>query len=444
MLKRVLQLALTLSVSAVAQITPVPPPHGCAASSDVGCGIPNLFGPGTSGITLPSGFHTAHFTDTQRFSAQFLPLNTAIATQLTLLPLPSPASGYTYNLDPTTGLRTPQAQTLGPILTERGETIGAKRFFVGAAYQRFRFNELDGEDLDRLPVVFAHSMDANQAYERDVITTENNINLKIDQFTFFSTVGVTDKFDVSVAVPVLDVRLSASSFATIQPLGGTLCPESAGGPLVAPCHVFRAGDPRSLTNTYNAPRGSASGLGDIILRGKYNLFDGSRAAVAVLTDLRLPSGNERNFLGSGAVGVKPFVAVSLKGRFAPHVNFGYQWNGESVLAGDITNNTKGDLPNQLFYSVGADVSIVPSLTIAVDMLGQRVYDAVRIQQVQHVSGFPNLTFVPNSNFGIHNGGVGFKYSIKDRLLLTANLLFAMDNGGLRQRVTPLIGLSYGF
>jgi len=30
------------------------------------------------------------------------------------------------------------------------------------------------------------------------------------------------------------------------------------------------------------------------------------------------------------------------------------------------------------------------------------------------------------------------------LLLTANLLVQMDDGGLRQRVVPLIGLSYAF
>ena len=412
----------------------------CRTADDVGCTIPNLFGRGTTGITLASGFHEGHFVDPQRFSAQFLPLNTAIATQLTLLPLPSPASGYTYDLDATTGLRTPRAQTLGPILTERGETIGAKKVFIGFAYQRFRFDEIDGNDLGSLPVVFTHEVSTNRPYERDVITTENDVNLKIDQFTFYSTVGVTNRFDISVAVPVLDVRMHALANATIRPVGNELC-GPPGQPQTDPCHLFANG---RLTTQFASPSGSATGLGDITIRAKANVYDGERAAVAVATDLRLPTGREEDFLGSGAVGIRPFLAVSLKSRVAPHFNVGYQWNGKSVLAGDITTGATADLPNQLFYSVGADFRLVPSVTVAVDLLGQRVYDAYRVRQEQHTSGFSTLAFVPNSSFGIHNGSIGAKFNIADRLLFTANALISMDNGGLRQRVTPLIGLAYSF
>jgi hypothetical protein len=31
---------------------------------------------------------------------------------------------------------------------------------------------------------------------------------------------------------------------------------------------------------------------------------------------------------------------------------GYQWNGKSVLAGDVTTGAKGDLADQLIYDVG--------------------------------------------------------------------------------------------
>jgi hypothetical protein len=45
---------------------------------------------------------------------------------------------------------------------------------------------------------------------------------------------------------------------------------------------------------------------------------------------------------------------------------------------------------------------------------------------------------------LSNGAVGMKYNLFNQLLLTADLLFRMDNKGLRQDVTPLIALSYAF
>ena len=50
--------------------------------------IPNLFGAG--GLTLPNPTHNAHFDSA--FQSNFVPFNTALAGQLTSLPIPSPAS----------------------------------------------------------------------------------------------------------------------------------------------------------------------------------------------------------------------------------------------------------------------------------------------------------------------------------------------------------------
>src|SRR5687768_9091419 len=64
--------------------------------------IPNLFGP--TGLTLPNPTHQAHFDSS--FQANFGPFNTAIASQLTSLPIPSPASGLVYTFDKTLGVYT--------------------------------------------------------------------------------------------------------------------------------------------------------------------------------------------------------------------------------------------------------------------------------------------------------------------------------------------------
>ena len=81
--------------------------------------IPNLYG--DQGLTLNNPTHFAHFDSD--FQANFVPFNTALASQLTSLPIPSPASGFTYTFDKSLGVYTRSAQSLGPILAERAETI---------------------------------------------------------------------------------------------------------------------------------------------------------------------------------------------------------------------------------------------------------------------------------------------------------------------------------
>jgi hypothetical protein len=191
--------------------------------------------------------------------------------------------------------------------------------------------------------------------------------------------------------------------------------------------------------------------------------------VALATDVRLPSGNARDLLGSGAPGIKPFVAVSMPGaHFSPHVNVGYQWNGHSILAGNITGTTfsensggqalitngsatTGKLPDQFFYSAGADFGINKRLSFAVDYLGQTLFNAPRVFQgqtyTQDILGGTGTLVLPTitggvDNFGLNNGAVGFKANLAGNLLLTFDILFRMDNRGLRQDVTPLVALSY--
>ena len=56
------------------------------------------------------------------------------------------------------------------------------------------------------------------------------------------------------------------------------------------------------------------------------------------------------------MGAKPFAALSfIYKRFSPHINLGYQWNGDSLLSGDVGTGRKEDLPDQLLYVAGIDI-----------------------------------------------------------------------------------------
>ena len=302
--------------------------NSCFGQSGLACAIPNQYGP--YGLVLPNPTHAAHFNS--MFQSNFSALNDAIATQLTLLPLASPASGFIYKYDPVTGGLQQLKESFGPVLTERGETIGRHRIYFGATFQRFRFDKLDGTPLHNFPAVFAHKVgtfngDIPEPYESQFVSTQNSIDLKVNQFTLFGTFGLTNRVDVSVAIPLLQVGLNVTSNATIErtvgtePLGvvnGVFVPCCSNGPPFA--HFFDPTDQRnSITHTFSNNQSSqqgdlywdpsqhsAAGIGDVVFRLKGTVYRNERVRLALLTDLRLPTGDEMNFLGSGAYGLEAF------------------------------------------------------------------------------------------------------------------------------------------
>jgi hypothetical protein len=396
--------------------------------------IPELYGP--EGLTLDNPTHAAHFDSS--FRTNFSPFNGALASQLTSLPLPSTAAGFTYTYDPTLGIYNRTAQSFGPILAERAETIGKDRFYAGFSFQHFSFDTMDDVDLDRFPVVFTHSptVDPNSVFLRDFITAQNVIDVQIGQLTTFFTYGVTDRLDVSVAVPFLSAQLDVISDTHIERVG-------TGGDPTFP-HTFNAG--RDVNQRTFSSGSSASGLGDVVLRVKGTATKWEHAALALGADLRLPTGDELDFLGTGAVGFKPFVVVSYNaGRFSPHINVGYQFNGNSVLAGNVQTGEKGSLPEQFFYVAGVDVGVTSKFSMALDFLGQRLIDAQRVFETPF-TGFDGsvhpTTRFERGSVNTADGAIGFKVNPIGTLLVTFNILVKLNSGGLRDRVTPLIGVSF--
>jgi hypothetical protein len=408
--------------------------------------LQNIYGPHglvvDSEAVLPDGStHSAHFNGA--FQSEFGQINVALVRQLGALPIPSPASGFTYTFDSATGTFLRSTQSFGPILADRAETIGRGRFAFGYNLQQFSFETFDGLRLSHIPGVFTHD-DFNLGGGRaDVITTNNTIAASVTQSTLSVTYGAREHLDISLGVPLIRTSLSVMSNATIHRLG------TASNPAI---HFFR--DPEAA-GTYGSERsfvsrGSATGLGDVIVRGKGTAFKTSRAGVAVGVEARLPTGQEENLLGSGSFGLKVFEAVSASyGRVSPHVNVAYQWNGRSVLAGDVANNIKGDLPDEISYVVGADVGVEKRLSIAFDVLGRHSSDAPTLSRSTFTpAGSPAETF-PDIAFGVGalnvvSGAFGLKANVAGTLLVTFNLQFKLNDAGVRAKVTPLVGLEYGF
>jgi len=393
-------------------------------------------------VQLDGTNHAAHFNSA--FQSDFRLVNIALTSQLTSVPLPSPASGFTYRFDPATGTFVRSTRSFGPILSDRAETIGRGRIAFGFSHQFFSFDHLDGVSLTAIPAVFRHDSFQNGGGRADVVSTLNTIEATVGQFTGALTYGLTSRIDLSLAVPIVRTRLSLLSNARIVRLG-------TGANVQV--HYFL--DPTALggygsTHQYFV-EGSAGGVGDLVARMKTTIIrEGTRALAAGL-DVRVPTGDEQNLLGAGAAGLRPFAAFSSSfGPFGPHANVAYQWNGRSVLAGDIRAGRKSDLPDQFLYVLGSDLGVNQRFSIVFDVLGQRVLNSPRLSTYTLAAtgaagsaDLPDIKFA-NGSYWATNGALGFKANVAPKVLVNFNLRFNMGARGLSDRIAPLVGVEWAF
>jgi hypothetical protein len=412
-------------------------------------------------------------------------ITSEIGSQLSQLPLAAPIAGLIFSFNPAMGVVTEITSNFGPILSERAPTLGRHKLFVGVSYQYFDFDRADGINLRNIPAVYNHEQDNTVActpgsggcasdgywvFAHDTITTQNRLDLRIHQVTPAAVFGLTNRLDVSVAVPILVVGLSMTSTATINTFerapyenpaaDQNSCEMNPLPPFTGCMHQFSTMTVKGETllpiaNTIQghnqaifSSSNSAAGIGDVIFRGKFQAIKHERAGLALGVDLHAPTGAETQFLGSGTWGVRPFAAFSYSSRVAPHASVGYQVNGDSILAGDPTTGTKGHLPNVVTYDAGVDAGVTKLISLSGDFIGQSLLSAQKLVQTTYVdfvgNSNPNIASLPGVTTNQLSFAAGGKFRGSGGLLVTANVLFPLNNAGLHARPVPLIGLAYTF
>jgi hypothetical protein len=490
----------TLSTSSQAQVGgPCPTSNSTkqtisSRSHDLICVVQQVYGPGglvgvpnngplgSTDQSTAAFKHSVHFQDAAL--ASFTPLTAAIGTQIGQLPITSPVSGFIFSFNPSTGAVLESSQNFGPILSERPQTIGRHKLFLGFTYQYFNFDKVDGVNLHNFGAVFHHEFEGcpnpnpnnvtcymNSSGQsvpvitQDFISTQNRIDLRVNQFILVGTFGVTSRFDLSVAIPILNVHTNMNSDATIQNI------ENTNFSVIPSCCVHVFSNPglsqgetlfpaitinntvNHTTFTYNNHAlfrhgGSASGIGDVVFRAKFRVLQAEKVGLAVGTDVRAPTGDELNFLGSGTWGVRPFVVFGYAGRVSPHANLGLQINGNSILAGDVTSNTSAHLPNVTNYSAGVDFGVTKRVTLTGDFIGLAIHNSKKIVSTSSGSNFTGTSYADITNtkatLNQANISLGGKLRAFHRLLITANVLFPVNDAGLHYKPAPLIGVSQTF
>jgi hypothetical protein len=352
----------------------------------------------------------------------FIPVTSAIGTQLSTLPTPTPASGLIFSFGP--GGLTAERE-LGPIFSNAPWTVGKHRLYLAFAYQHFEFDKINSVPFSNIPLALSACHDINSTTCGPVVLTNSRYSVSLNEYISYASFGLSDRVDVSVMIPIVNARTSITTTCSVcfQQLDYSV-----------------NGTPASMGFIPNAAHGTSSGIGDVTISIKAGVIKQEKLGLAVGIDVRTPTGNANNFLGAGTLGAHPYMSIGYRGRFSPHLNVGGVINGNSILA-SANGSTPGQLPKSFDYSVGADYSVARWLSLSGDFLGQTFFHAGTVAVDQ--SGLA-LHASTNQTDNTNTVALGFKSVPLKRLLISGNVLINVDNNSLHYKPSPMVGVSYTF
>jgi hypothetical protein len=389
--------------------------------------IQSLFSFGNSGqplcltLTGSLAIHGTHFTGSavQANENMLGFLTDAIGTTLGSIPISATSSGATFRF--VNGAPVSTATSAGPIFAERAQTLGRRGLLVGFNTTHVGFDHVRGTSLKDLTFNFSHQ-DVQQpglgdvAGEYDYINVRPSLSVKLQSTAVFATYGVSDRFDLGVAIPVVYSSLDGSSTATILNTTGTL----------SNSHHFGTDANPSSTASAKAS-GSHTGIGDIAVRAKANLVESARYGFAIMGDARLPTGDADNFTGTGHLAVRALGILSGRiGDFSPHVNGGYAFR---------TGETQNDA---VLLTAGFDQLVTPAVTVAVDAISELQVGENKFvlpQSIQFAGATPKTlaaTNIAERHDNLVNLSAGAKFLLSG-VTLVANGVVPLGNGGMQAK-----------
>jgi hypothetical protein len=349
--------------------------------------------------------------------------------QLSSFPLGSASGGFTWTFDTSSAAMTRGSNSFGPIFAERPLTVGRRRLNVGTNYQRVTFDRLDGKRLRGGEIVgyFGRMFDRIQRPPVGIFFADSlDVRVTTDTLNAFATFGLTDRFDIGVAVPFSRVDLRA----TLSSRVGTT----------------EIGVPDDQEAYVRSTSGTASGLGDMVIRAKYNIVKRERVALAESVDVRLPTGDELDLLGVAGPQIKlTFIASTDVGKLSPHFNFAYTITGTSTSADDQDAIIVAP-PEEINYAGGADLALSLRSTVAFDVVGRILRQAGTLTWAPSQFGAQYQQFHANPGQDLYLllGSLGFKVNPFRNMLLTTNVLFPLTKSGLTDNLTWMAGFDYSF
>ncbi len=357
-------------------------------------------------------------------------VQSAVGRSVASTPISATSSGTTFTI--VGGLPVQSSTSPGPIFGERAQTLGRGRFFMGAYVTQLAFTTLNGNPLDNIEFNFAHQNVGDSLYgipefENDNIAVKLQMDMNITSVYLNATWGMLDFVDVGVAVPFVRTTLNGTGTAQIMPFG----PDSV--------HNF-GGDPaHPIMRASSEVSGSASGIGDVVGRIKINLGQSKSFGAALLSEVRFPTGDEKDLLGSGFTSVRAMAIASAQfGDFAPHLNVGY-------LA-----RSSNSVNDAVLATIGFDHLMAPWATVAADLstswqVGKRkqTLPGDIVYEVPFVRHLP-ATSIQNRKDELINLSLGMKFRVRGGTVLVINGIAPMRKSGMQPDYIWTAGLEGSF
>jgi hypothetical protein len=331
----------------------------------------------------------------------------SLLTELSTLPISSPSPAFVYRFNRDLGTLERASESFGPFFAERGLTGGAGQVSLGFTARFAKYSHLDGHDLRDGTFLTSGNWFRDEAQPFDI--EQLTLRLETRTVTGFANVGVTDRLDVGVALPFVSVSLSG----------------------------VRENTYRGQVQVQARADADAVGVGDMALRAKYRIFDApSTAGVAALFEVRLPTGDADNLLGSGETSARALGIASFEvGR-----GVGIDFNAGA---------TWGGLAREFQYRSAISVSAAPRVTLVGELLGRRLdgVGEIRTARAPHptFSGADTIRLIAIGD-STHNATAlgGVKWNVAGTWLLSGSVSRQLGDRGLRSGTVVQVGLDFAW
>lgn len=332
-----------------------------------------------------------------------------------------------------------------PIFTESSGTVGQGLFFVGTNFSYFDLSQIRGEALEDIAFAFQQNSGA------DIISVTMPLNITAGVFTLYGTYGITNRLDIGVAIPVVNLSIENAGTTFVVQGNESGCRYDVGeGGQGLNCIGAGGDEARDITVDLNGffaeeTMESETYLSTIAVRSKYRFPVSSEAGrLAAVLDLRLPLGRtEDNMLGENNFGARLTFVGEYNGlsSLTPYLNVGAQfWNGDPNNNLRLAAGFNQQITSTVFFAFDLlaklDLESDGFLFGLDDELGE---DATAAERALVGTTIPSVEYDHTLN-----AGLGAQWAITPSFQIYGSALFALLSRGLQAQIAPTVGAAIHF
>jgi len=167
----------------------------------------------------------------------------------------------------------------------------------------------------------------------------------------------------------------------------------------------------------------------------------------------VPTGDQQALLGAGvARTLVSGIWSTTVGALAPHASVGFEfWSNPFQVYDPLQQATVDAGQHGFNYEAGVEWAASDRLTVNGELISRTIRDGGRLAYRDVPMGgnafgitSASIASVDPAGLTRTSAAVGLKWNFAGTALLTANIVLPVNDPGLRDDLTPVIGLDWGF